>query len=406
MKIVHKKLSEVKLAPYNPRKIGVNEKQRLKRSLMEFGYVDPIIYNVRNRFVIGGNQRITVLRELAREDPEKWDVKYEMVEEDLDEDMEKALNIALNKISGEWDIPKLKDLLVELDTGAFDIEITGFDLEEIGRYIDYNPEVSEDSFDIDTEQEKIKEPQTERGDVYILGDHRLMCGDALEQDDVDTLLDGEKANMVFTDPPYNVSYVNTKNKKYTSHQSGHHKAIINDEMSDEDWKKFNINLANIMISSCTGDLYVWGAPGPDGMRQRIAFIDSGLHWSATVVWKKNAFVMSRGNYQRMYEPCFYGWRIKSSFVAGRDKTEVWEVNRPTKSDLHPTMKPIELCGIGIANSSKIGDKVLDLFGGSGSTMIACEQLKRSCYMMEISELYCDVIVKRWEEFTGKTALKR
>ena len=406
MKIVQKKLSEIKLAPYNPRKISKEEKEKLKRSLSEFGYVDPIIYNKRNMFVIGGNQRLTVLRELAREDPERWDIKYEMVEEDLDDDREKALNVALNKISGEWDFPKLKELLVELDTGAFDIEITGFSLDEIKSFVDYAVDASDDGFDVDEAEKKIDKPKTVRGDVYILGNHRLMCGDGTSNEDVRTLLDGRKANMIFTDPPYNVGYVNTKNKKYTSHQSGKHESIINDEMSPEEWRKFNLTLAEIMIEFCSGDMYVWGAPGPDGMRQRLAFIDAGIHWSATIVWKKHAFVMSRGNYQRMYEPCFYGWKNKSSFVAGRNKTEVWEVDRPMRSELHPTMKPIELCAIGIANSSSFGDSVLDLFGGSGSTLIACEQLKRDCMMMEISEKYCDVIIKRWEEFTGKTAVKR
>lgn len=406
MKIVQKKLSDIKLAPYNPRKIAKEEKEKLKRSLIEFGYVDPIIYNKRNMFVVGGNQRLTVLRELAKEDPERWDIKYDMVEEDLDEEMEKALNLALNKISGEWDFPKLKELLVELDTGAFDIEITGFSLDEIKSFVDYAVDASDDGFDVDEAEKQIDEPKTKRGDVYILGNHTLMCGDATNKEDVKTLLNGRKANMVFTDPPYNVGYVNTKNKKYTSHQSGKHKSIINDEMTQEEWVKFNLALVEVMTEFCDGDLYVWGAPGPDGMRQRIAFIDAGLHWSATIVWKKQAFVMSRGNYQRMYEPCFYGWKKKSSFVAGRNKTEVWEVDRPMRSELHPTMKPIELCAIGIANSSNSGDSVLDLFGGSGSTLIACEQLKRDCMMMEISETYCDVIIRRWEEFTGKTAVKR
>lgn len=406
MNIVQKKLSEIKLAPYNPRKISKEEKEKLKRSLSEFGYVDPIIYNKRNMFVIGGNQRLTVLRELAREDPERWDVKYEMVEEDLDDDREKALNVALNKIGGEWDFPKLKELLVELDTGAFDIEITGFSLEEIKGFVDYTTDASDDGFDVDEAEKNIDKPKTVRGDVYILGNHRLMCGDGTSKEDVKTLLDGRNAHMIFTDPPYNVGYVNTKNKKYTSHQSGKHESIINDEMTQEEWLKFNLKLAEIMIESCSGDMYVWGAPGPDGMRQRLAFIDAGIHWSATIVWKKHAFVMSRGNYQRMYEPCFYGWKNKSSFVAGRNKTEVWEVDRPMRSELHPTMKPIELCAIGIANSSKSGDRVLDLFGGSGSTLIACEQLKRDCLIMEISEKYCDVIVRRWEEFTGKKAVKR
>jgi len=237
VKIVQRKLSDVKLAPYNPRKISPEEKEKLKRSLSEFGYVDPIIYNKRNMFVVGGNQRLTALRELAKEDPEKWNIKYDMVEEDLDDDREKALNVALNKIGGEWDFAKLKELLVELDTGAFDIEITGFSFDEIKSFVDYTTDASDDGFDVDEAEKQIDEPKTVRGDVYILGNHTLMCGDGTSKEDVRTLLNGRKASMIFTDPPYNVGYVNPNNKKYTSHQSGKHKAIINDEMTQEEWRK-------------------------------------------------------------------------------------------------------------------------------------------------------------------------
>lgn len=150
---------------------------------------------------------------------------------------------------------------------------------------------------------------------------------------------------------------------------------------------------------------MWGASGPDGMKMRLWLTEMGCHWSATIIWVKNSLVLTPANYQRKYEPCFYGWFNKSSFVADRKQTEVWEFDKPNASKLHPTMKPIELCSNAIENSSKHGDIVLDLFGGSGSTLIACEQTNRNCYMMELDEFYCSVIIERWEEFTNKKAVK-
>lgn len=239
-------------------------------------------------------------------------------------------------------------------------------------------------------------PRTKPGTLYELGEHRLVCGDAFAEKDLVRLLVGG-ADMVFTDPPYNVDYGSSKNPKHKIRK------IAGDARGREDWTAFNTTLARILKTQCRGDVYLWGASGPEGMRQRLTLVDAGAHWSATIIWKKQQLVLSPAKYQRIYEPCFYGWFGKSSYRGDRTQVEVWEIDRPHDSPLHPTMKPVALCGRGIANSSREGATVLDLFGGSGSTMIACEELGRRCRMMEIEPGYCDVIVDRWERFTGRKA---
>jgi len=254
--------------------------------------------------------------------------------------------------------------------------------------------------DIDEVPELPKEPKSKLGEVYQLGDHRLMCGDATKKEDVEKLMDGDKADMVFTDPPYNVDYGVSKNPRHKI------RTIENDKQSDSEWKDFNHNfIQNIIDFYKGGDIYVWGAPGPEGMRQRLWLNDIGFHWSTTIIWKKQQLVLSPAKYQRIYEPCFYGWLEKSTYRGGRKQTEVWEIDRPLNSKLHPTMKPIELCCRAIKNSSERDNIVLDLFGGSGSTLIACEQLNRKCYIMELDPKYIDVIIERWEKFTGRQAKK-
>lgn len=206
--------------------------------------------------------------------------------------------------------------------------------------------------------------------------------------------------MVFTDPPYNVKYGSSKNPRHKIPE------IKNDSMNMESWINFCNDFMINLQSFNTGDIYMWGAPGPEGMRMRLLLIEMGCHWSATIIWKKNQLVLTLANYQRMYEPCFYGWFNKSSYNGDRKQVEVWEVDRPRDSKLHPTMKPIELCAKGIGNSSRRGDIVLDLFGGSGSTMVACEQLERKCYMMELDPKYCQVIIDRMKKLDSNLIIKK
>jgi DNA modification methylase len=334
---------------------------------------------------VGGHQRLKIIK--ARGDK---NVDVSVV--DLDEPKEKALNLALNKISGDWDLPGLKDLLEELDTGDFDMDITGFDAGEIEDLMTQFHDDGEDEGD--EVPELPEEPETKPGDLLELGKHRVLCGDATVATDYEKLMSGAKADLLFTDPPYNVNY--GANKK---HPSWKNRNIRNDNLSDSDWLDFNREwLGNVLVNYKGGDVYIWGAPSPDGMAQRLLLVQMGFHWSATIIWKKQQLVLSPAKYQRMYEPCFYGWHNKSTFVADRKQVEVWEVDRPHDSKEHPTMKPVLLVQMGVRNSSKVGEIALDPFLGSGTTLIAAEKLGRVCYGMEIDPRYCDVIKKRYENY--------
>jgi DNA modification methylase len=205
--------------------------------------------------------------------------------------------------------------------------------------------------------------------------------------------------MVHTDPPYNVDYGASKNPRHKI------RSIENDSLDADGWKAFCAGFLQNIKQFNSGDIYMWGASGPEGIKMRLWLIELGCHWSATIVWNKDRLVLSPANYQRKYEPCFYGWFNKSSYCGSRTETEVWDLKRPSDSKLHPTMKPVEVCEKAILNSSERDNVVLDLFLGSGSTLIACEKTDRICYGTELTEHYCSVIIKRWEQFTGKKAVK-
>ena len=382
--IQYYKANDLIMAEYNPRQLTKDQYAQLKDSLTRFGLVDPLIVNKhksRKNILVGGHQRLKIAKEMGMD-------KIPCVEVDLPLDQEKELNIRLNKNVGEWDYDSLANYF---DVG--ELMEWGFSNDELQFYED---EPEQGLID-DDEIPEVEEAITKSGDIWLLGEHRVLCGDATKKADVEALMGGQKADMVFTDPPYNVDYGVSKNPRHKIRQ------IENDKQTDEEWKLFCHNLFTIIKDYNTGDIYIWGASGPDGMKMRLWLTEMGCHWSATIIWKKQQLVLSPAKYQRMYEPCFYGWFDKSSFSADRKQTEVWEFDRPLNSKLHPTMKPVELCLYGINNSSKNNAKIMDLFLGSGSTLIACEKTKRKCYGMEIDPHYCDVIVKRWEEFTGKKA---
>lgn len=403
MKIEMVQINDLKPAEYNPRKhddelikklvngIKAISEETAKNSGAQTGdeieiiCAEPIIINADNT-VISGHQRLKALTQLGAE-------TAPCVRINVDKDREKAFNIAFNKISGSWEDDMLKELLTDLSGIGLD-ELTGFDAEEIEGLLDtpFSGKTDEDAV-----PEPLKEATAKRGEIYQLGEHRVMCGDSTDPNDVEKLMDGKKADMVFTDPPYNIDYGVSKNPRHKI------RSIENDSMSTDEWSIFCHKLYDIFKIYNTGDIYMWGASGPEGMRMRLWLTEMGCHWSATIVWKKQQLVLSPAKYQRMYEPCFYGWFDKSSFVADRKQVEVWEINRPLNSKLHPTMKPVELCEKGIINSSNKENMVMDLFLGSGSTLIACEKTGRKCYGMEIDPIYVDVIIKRWEDFTGKKA---
>lgn len=388
-KIVVEKLNPAKYNPRKDLKPGDPEYEKLKRSIETFGYVEPVIWNKKTGNIVGGHQRFKVLKhEGAKE--------IECVVIDIDSDEEKALNIALNKVSGEWDIPKLADILDELDKSMFDISLTGFDAAEIEDLFSkvHDKEVKDDDFDADKALEEIKEPITKLGDIWLLGKHKLICGDSTKISDVEKLMDGKKANLCVTDPPYNVNYSAGKENE---------RVIKNDSMDDKSFHEFLLaafeNIYTILDDGAGA--YIFHAD-TEGLNFRKAFKESGFHLSSVCVWVKQSLVLGRSDYQFQHEPVLYGWKPtgKHRWYSDRKQTTVWNFDRPSKSPDHPTMKPVPLIAYPIQNSSMTNCIVFEPFAGSGSTLIACEQTGRICYAVELDEKYCDVIVKRYIETAG------
>lgn len=385
------KINILKLKPseYNPRKDlkpEDEEYKKIKNSILEFGYVSPIIINS-DMTVIGGHQRLKVLKELGYE-------QIQCIIVNLDKNKEKALNLALNKISGEWDDEKLEQILAELKETDIDMNITGFSNDEIDDILKEVIGSKEDDFDIEEALNEIEEPVTKVGDIWLLGRNRLMCGDSTQKDDVMRLMHNQKADMLLTDPPYNVDYEGVAGK------------IENDNMNETEFYNFLLdafrNMNEIAREGCT--FYSFHAD-TEGLNFRRAFKEAGFKLAQCLVWVKNTFVMGRQDYQWKHEPILYGWKEGSAhyFVDDRSQSTVLEFDKPIRNAEHPTMKPIDLLVYLIKNSSKENDLIVDLFAGSGSSIIAAEETKRICYTMELDPKYCDVVVKRWETLTGQKA---
>ena len=393
MNIQKIKIESLKPAEYNPRKDlkpEDEEYQKIKKSITEFGYVAPVIVNS-NMTVIGGHQRLKVLKELGY-------TEVECVVVDLDQKKEKALNIALNKISGDWDNDKLEELLAELKQTDIDMDITGFSFDEVDEILKDITGSKEDDFDLDQALDEIEEPISKRGDVWILGKNRLMCGDSTQKEDVMHLMNSQEADMLLTDPPYNVDYEGKTSEALK---------IENDNMSETEFYNFLLDSFKNMFDSIKygGSAYVFHAD-TEGLNFRNAFKSCGFKLAQCLVWVKNTFVMGRQDYQWRHEPILYGWKPGAGhyFVDNRKQSTVLEFDKPSRNAEHPTMKPVDLLVYLIKNSSKEKDLILDLFGGSGSTLIAAEQTQRRCYTMELDPKYCDVIIKRWENLTGEKAI--
>lgn len=387
--MVIEKIPMEKLIPadYNPRKDlkpGDAEYEKLKRSIKEFGYVEPIIWNKTTGNVVGGHQRLKVL--LA--DGVK---EIDCVVVEFDSEKEKALNIALNKVSGEWDRDKLTALISDLQEEDFDVTITGFDLAEIDELFKDTLQdgVKDDDFDVDNELQK--PAITKLGDLWLLGKHRLVCGDSTISDTYDLLMDGNMANLVVTDPPYNVNYEGAAGK------------IKNDNMDADKFYQFLLDAFTLTerVMAKDASIYVFHAD-TEGLNFRKAFSDAGFYLSGTCIWKKQSLVLGRSPYQWQHEPILFGWKKKGkhAWYSDRKQSTIWEFDKPRKNSDHPTMKPVPLVAYPILNSSLTGCIVLDPFGGSGSTLIACEQTDRICYTVELDEKFCDVIVKRYIEQIG------
>lgn len=376
-------ISKLVPAKYNPRKDlkpGDAEYEKLKRSVEEFGYVEPIIWNKTTRRVIGGHQRLKVLVDFGLKE-------VDCVVVEFSEEKEKALNIALNKINGEWDTDKLAMLISDLQGSDFDVSLTGFEEAEIIDLFEKTgeKEVRDDDFDLPAALEKAS--FVERGDIWIVGRHRLMCGDATSAEDVTALMDGKRANLVVTDPPYNCSY-----------EGGTGMKIINDSWDNS--KKFYQFLLdafkNAYDNLSDGSAFYCFHSDAEKVNFFNATVDAGFHYSTTCIWVKNALVIGRMDYQMRHEPIIYAFKntAKHKFYGDRKQTTVWEFDRPAKSQLHPTTKPLSLIAYPIKMSSQENGIVLDLFGGSGSTLVACEQMNRVCHTMELDEKYASVILRR------------
>lgn len=392
--------SELKAAAYNPRKDlkpGDAEYEKLRRSIEEFGYVEPVIWNKRTGNIVGGHQRFKVLTALGY-------TEIDCVVLDIDEQREKALNVALNKISGEFDIPLLTDLLRNLNEDGFDATLTGFDAAEMDELFSGKPagKVKEDNFDADKAAAEIETPTSQRGDIWQLGRHRLMCGDSTSAADVQKLMDGARARCIFTDPPWNVDYgADAKHPSWKARQ------ILNDKMSTEQFGAFlSAAFAAMQDVSEPGCMTYVVMSAQEWGNIMNAMRSAGFHWSSTIIWAKDSLVLSRKDYHTQYEPLWYGWLEGGSKakrlcpLKDRKQSDLWEIPRPKVSALHPTTKPVALVAKALLNSSRTNDVVLDLFGGSGTTLIAAEQADRACCMMELDEKYSDVIVRRYIEQAG------
>ena len=380
-------VTELKAAEYNPRKDlkpGDPEFEKLKRSLEQFGYVEPVIWNKTTGNVVGGHQRLKVLQTLGY-------TEIDCVVVELDSEKEKALNIALNKISGDWDKDKLALLITDLQASDFDVSLTGFDPAEIDDLFKDGTETKDDDFDVEGELEK--PCISTKGDIWHLGRHRLICGDSTQPETYDNLLCGKKVNLIITDPPYNVNYEGSAGK------------IKNDNLSDDAFFNFLYDAFTLIQAYLAedGSIYVFHAD-TEGLNFRKAFKEAGFYLSGTCIWKKQSLVLGRSPYQWQHEPVLFGWKKngKHQWYSDRKQTTIWEFDKPKKNGDHPTMKPIPLLAYPIMNSSLTNSIVLDPFGGSGSTLIACEQTDRECYTIELDEKFCDVIVKRYIEQVGSS----
>ena len=387
MQIEKKNVSELLPADYNPRKDlkpGDPEYEKLKRSIEQFGYVEPVIWNEQTGRVVGGHQRLKVLTDMGI-------TEVDVVVVSLSDEKEKALNIALNKISGAWDNEKLALVIADLQGTDFDVSLTGFDPEELDDLFrdDVKNGVKEDDFDVDAELEK--PCFSKAGDLWLLGDHRLICGDSTKSDTFDLLMNGKKANLVVTDPPYNVNYEGSAGK------------IKNDSMAEDQFEQFLLDAYLQMEAAMADDasIYVFHSDS-HGLAFRKAFDAAGFYLSGCCIWKKQSLVLGRSPYQWQHEPVLFGWKKKGKhrWYTGRKESTIWEFDKPKKNGDHPTMKPVALMSYPIMNSTMTGCLVLDPFGGSGSTLIACEQTGRICYTVELDEKFCDVIVNRYKEQVG------
>jgi DNA modification methylase len=386
-----------KLRPYerNPRMHSDAQVDQIAASMVEFGWTNPILID-ENAGILAGHGRLLAARKLGL--AEVPVIRFEH----LSEAQKRAYILADNQIALQagWDDALLAEELAWLRDERFDLDLVGFDAPELERLLAIADGDAASDETEDEVPEPPEDPVSRPGDLWVLGNHRLLCGDATVLADIERVLDGQLADMTFCDPPYNVDYANSAKDKLR----GKHRPILNDSLGSG-FEAFLLDACINILSITKGAVYICMSSSELHTLQR-AFIAAGGKWSTFVIWAKNTFTLGRADYQRQYEPILYGWPAGHDryWCGARDQGDVWFVNKPVRNDLHPTMKPVALVERAIRNSSKSRDIVLDPFGGSGSTLIACEKAGRQARLVELDPKYCDAIVQRWQAFAGGTAV--
>lgn len=384
-----------RLIPYarNPRK-NDHVVDQMAAAITEFGFRIPIIAKSTGE-VVDGHLRLKAALRLGLE------TVPVILADDLTPAQIKAFRILANRSAtwADWDEDLLRLELEELQLDDFDLSLTGFDDDELLEIMAGEETTTEGNTDEDAAPEVPDTPVSKPGDVWIMGQHRLLCGDATQPHSYELLFAGQRAQMIWSDLPYNVNYANSAKDKLR----GKHRPILNDNLG-EGFYDFVYDALSLMLPVCDGAVYIAMSSSELDTLQ-AAFRAAGGKWSTFIIWAKHTFTLGRADYQRQYEPILYGWPEGASrhWCGDRDQGDVWNIKKPARNDLHPTMKPVELMERSIRNSSRPGDIVLDCFGGSGSTLIAAEKSGRRCFAMELDPKYCDVIVRRWQDFTGQKA---
>ncbi|WP_291519440.1 site-specific DNA-methyltransferase [Acidovorax sp.] len=386
-----------KLVPYarNARTHSEGQVAQIAASIVEFGFTNPILAGS-DGVIVAGHGRLAAAQKLGLE------TVPVVVLDHLTPTQRRALIIADNRIAENagWDDAMLRIELQSLQEDGFNLDITGFDADALAEIMAGEETTVDGNTDEDAIPELSETTISRPGDVWILGNHRLVCGDATQTSSYEQLLAGQRVQMIWSDLPYNVNYANSAKDKLR----GKHRPILNDNLG-EGFYDFVFDALSLMLPHCDGAVYIAMSSSELDTLQ-AAFRAAGGKWSTFIIWAKHTFTLGRADYQRQYEPILYGWPEGSSrhWCGDRDQGDVWNIKKPARNDLHPTMKPVELMERSIRNSSRPGDVVLDCFGGSGSTLIAAEKSGRRCFMMELEPKYCDVIVRRWQEFSGGKAI--
>jgi len=378
-------------APYNPRKISDHDLEALRRSLKFFGVVEPVVVNRRTGRVVGGHQRIKAAEA-------EGIAELPVVTVDLDESSEKQLNLALNRISGEWNEEALAQVLAELQAAGADMGLTGFKAGEVEKYLaslrgPFSPEDDE-------APDLPKDPTTKPGDVWELGEHRVLCADSTDPASAGKVLGDVRPALLISDPPYGVAYVG-KTKEALK--------IQNDALTPEQTERLcRQALEGAFPTLAAGAAVYLACPaGPLHACFQRAFTGAGLEWHQTLIWRKDSIVLGRSDYHYQHEPILYGWKPgKHFFTADRTRSTILDIPRPKASRDHPTMKPVALWAELIGNSTTPNQAAFDPFLGSGTTVVACERLGRRAFGIEVDPRYVDVVVERWETLTGKKASRR